>query len=254
MKSIFKESSNPMFSDYMVESVEEESGVASCSYLGIFGKTFFLCLVAIVSGLVCLPFIKDANVLIGMLIGASILGFICAIAGRFTTGIKSGVFGIIYSACEGLLLGAVTLLCEALVPGIAFAAVASTIGVVLIMAFLYMTGIVKVGHKFKAFMLTCASTILLVNLIVIIAMLCGNRTLFDAFYGTSIFGLVVTILVVLFAAFSLLIDFDFATNLVQTKSDKKYEWNAAIGLMVSIVYIYIQILRLLLIIAARSKR
>ena len=66
--------------------------------------------------------------------------------------------------------------------------------------------------------------------------------------------LFITLLLILYGSFMLVINFDNAKMIVSTGADKKYEWAVSLGLLVSIIYIYVQVIRLIIIIYARTRR
>lgn len=249
MGKVVSGSKNPMFTDIMLQDTVEQGG-RTCTYLGVFGKTLILVVIAIASAFIGIPLLGNAGLLGGFFVASLLLAFVFAIVGRLSVNLAP-FCSIAYSVCEGIALGVLTALLELVFPGIGFAAIASTFAVVLVMAFLYMTGIVKASQKLKAFVITSLFAVLIVNLIIIIANLAGNAYLFELFYGNSMFGLIIAVLVAVVAALSLVLDFDYATRLVEGEAPKKYEWSASLGLMVGIVYLYIRILRILIIVFSR---
>ena len=246
-------------------SIEKDQSYAyenerACTIHGIFGKTILLLVIAIAGAAVAIAMmynITDEDHLVtfaGILIGAVIASLISGLIANFSIRLCP-IFSIIYSISEGFLLGTVSLIADIYYPGIAVTALVCTFVVTFIMGILYFTGIVKVGAKFKAFMITALISIVIGSLILWILAACNVRGMQDILYDVhNPIGWIIVIVLVLFAALMLLIDFDYAANLAEEETDKKYEWRAAYALALGVMYLYVRILDLLIRIAAASKK
>ena len=146
-----------------------------------------------------------------------------------------------YSAAEGLFLGAITGVFEYLVPGIAFQAILGTGLVFIVMLVVYKTGAVKVTPKLTKWIIgatVAAAGLMLINLLLSFA---GINPLRDG--GTM--SIIFSIIVIGIAAFNFLLDFDMADQMIRAGMPSKWAWYAAFGLMTTLVWLYLEILRLL---------
>lgn len=241
---------NPVFNSLEKDSLgiyENDESYKVASYTGIALKTFFFIAVAIVFGLfICISFYDNIEVLTGFLALGAIVGFIACLLGTFFSSL-SFPMGIIYSACEGVLLVALTLVLESVYPGISLAALFGTGCVFIVMLFLFVGGIVTGGNKLRTFVLCTLLGIILLTVVLVIVSIFDGGQLFAVFYGYGIMSLLLCGIMVILGALMLSVDFRAASNLVECGGSKKSEWKIALGLMVSLVYLYIQILRLLVI-------
>lgn len=146
-----------------------------------------------------------------------------------------------YSAAEGVFLGAITGVFEAFVPGIAFQAILGTALVFIVMLVVYKTGAVRVTPKLTKWIIgatVAAAGLMLINLI---TSLFGLNMLRDG--GTM--AIIFSIIVIGIAAFNFLLDFDMADQMIRNGMPAKFAWLAAFGLMTTLVWLYLEILRLL---------
>ncbi|MCB2194581.1 MAG: Bax inhibitor-1/YccA family protein [Bacteroidetes bacterium] len=156
----------------------------------------------------------------------------------------------IYAVLEGLFLGALSAFFEASYPGIVLQAVALTFGTMLVMLVGYRSGIIKVTQKFRAGIIAATGAVALVYFISIIFSLFGVSNL--VIHSNGILGIGISLVIVAIAALNLVLDFDFIAKGSQAGLPKYMEWYAAFGLMITLVWLYIEILRLLSKIASRD--
>jgi len=190
----------------------------------------------------------SALVLRWMLIGG-IGGFIFSLITIFK---KSWAYitAPIYAILEGLFLGAISAFFEARYPGLVMQAIALTFGTLLVMLFGYRSGIIKVTQKFKAGIIAATGAVALVYLISFIFSMFGAGGLI--INSNGIIGIVISLVIVVIAALNLVLDFDFIVKGSQAGLPKYMEWYAAFGLMVTLVWLYIEVLRLLSKLASRD--
>ena len=178
---------------------------------------------------------------------------ITLIAGLIASFVPSSVpiTGSIYSAGMGYSVTFLSMIYARAYKGIVFEAISLTLLVILVMAGLYASGKVKVTNKFR----TVITTALLVSLMgSLIFWIIGLVAPHSAFYTAIVainqgpLGIVIALLGVVLAAAFLLSDFDTIQMTVENGLDKKYEWFAAYGLIVGVIYLYLKVLRLLAII------
>jgi uncharacterized YccA/Bax inhibitor family protein len=178
---------------------------------------------------------------IGALVGSMIIGLVISLVIIFKK-MPSGPLTLAYSAVEGVFLGAISGLFEALYPGIALQAIVGTAGVFIAMLVVYKTGAVKVTPKLTKWIIGAVvgvAIMMLVNLVT--SLFFGFNPLRDGGPIAIIFSLVV----IGVAAFSFLLDFDQADRMIREGTPSKWSWYVAFGLMTTLVWLYLEILRLL---------
>jgi uncharacterized YccA/Bax inhibitor family protein len=163
---------------------------------------------------------------------------------------SSGISAPIYAVFEGLLLGGISAIFEMQYHGIVMRAVALTLAVFAAMLFLYRSGIIKVTEKFKMGIFAATAGIALVYLVSFIAGLFGAQLGF--LYGNSNFSIGFSLVVVAIAALNLVLDFSFIETASEQGAPKYMEWYGAFGLMVTLIWLYLEILRLLSKLASRD--
>lgn len=158
------------------------------------------------------------------------------------------IFAPIYAICEGLFLGFISSLFAFYYGGeIIQMALFGTFGVMAGMLFLYSTGIIRVGAFFRRLMFSMLIGLMFTGLIFLVLFLVGvDYALFEGFY----IGIVV--LSVIVSSLYLLIDFDNISNYVDAGAPKELEWTLALGLVVTIVWLYVELLRLIAIFTDRK--
>ncbi|GAB1454207.1 Bax inhibitor-1/YccA family protein [Draconibacterium sp.] len=176
-------------------------------------------------------------------------GLITAIVTAFRPQ-SSGISAPIYAIFEGLLLGGLSAIFESMYAGIVMRAVALTLAVFLAMLFLYRSGIIKVTEKLKMGIFAATAGIAVVYLVSFIGGFFGME--FSFLHGNSNFSIGFSLLVVAIAAFNLVLDFSFIENAAEQGAPKYMEWYGAFGLMVTLIWLYLEILRLLSKLASRD--
>jgi len=182
-----------------------------------------------------------ADVMPWMLVGV-FGGFICAMVTIFKKE-WSPVTAPIYALLEGLFLGGVSALFDLRYPGIAMQAVGLTFGTLFALLMIYSTGIVKVTDKFRMGIVAATGGIAVFYLLQMLLGFFGVR--FLAVNGSGPIGIGFSLVVVAIAALNLVLDFDFIERGVQYGAPKYMEWYGAFGIMVTLVWLYLEILRLL---------
>jgi len=147
-----------------------------------------------------------------------------------------------YSVAEGVALGGITGVFNAVYPGIGIQAVIGTAGVFLGMLVVYKTGAVRVTPRFTKWLMGALIGVVVLMLANLVAGLFGaNLGLRDGGWLSIVFSIVV----IGVAAFSLLLDFDQADQAIRAGAPARLAWYIAFGLMTTLVWLYIEILRLL---------
>lgn len=190
-----------------------------------------------------------ASAIMPWLIVGGIGGFITVLVTVFRPQ-SSGISAPIYAIFEGLLLGGISALFESMYPGVVMRAVALTLAVFMAMLFFYRSGIIKVTRKFMLGVFAATAGIATVYLVSFIGSFFGMNTSF--LYGSNNFSIGFSLVVVAIAALNLILDFSFIENAAQSGAPKYMEWYGAFGLMVTLIWLYLEILRLLSKLANRN--
>lgn len=150
----------------------------------------------------------------------------------------------IYAVAEGLFLGGISAMYNTfLYPGIVFQAVCLTFGTLFSLLVLYQTGWIRATENFKLGVVAATGGIGLVYLATIVLGFFGISI--PMIHGNGLVGIGFSVFVVVIAALNLVLDFDFIEQGAQRGAPKYMEWYGAFGLMVTLVWLYIEILRLL---------
>lgn len=153
-----------------------------------------------------------------------------------------------YAVLEGLALGALSVYINSMYPGIVFQALVLTFVVATLMLLLYRFKIIQATQKFKSVIFIATASIAVFYLGSFILSFFG---IYSPIYGFSLFSIGLSVFIVIIAALNLIIDFDFIEKGAEFGAPKYMEWYGAFGLMLTLVWLYIEILRLLVKIAGR---
>jgi uncharacterized YccA/Bax inhibitor family protein len=149
----------------------------------------------------------------------------------------------IYAALEGLVLGGISAFLDLRYPGIAIQAVCLTFGTLFVMLFLYRTGVIKVTRKFMLGVVAATGAIMLFYFAEIL--LGFFHVQFVSINSGTPIGILFSLIVVGIAALNLVLDFNFIEQGVAFGAPKFMEWYGAFGIMVTLVWLYLEMLRLL---------
>ena len=150
----------------------------------------------------------------------------------------------IYAALEGLVLGAVSAAYAQQYAGIVPQAVGLTFATLFVMLSLYRTGAIKATPVFKKVLVTATAGIFVFYLVSIILSLFGVTSA-GLLHGTSPLSIGISLVIVGVAAFNLILDFDMIENAARSQMPRYMEWYGAFALLVTLVWLYLEILRLL---------
>lgn len=174
----------------------------------------------------------------GGLIGGFILAMVTVFKKQWAP-----VTAPMYALVEGFFLGGISAVFEARYPGIAFQAVLLTFGTLFALLMAYRSGLIKATENFKLGVVAATGGIALVYLATIVLGFFGIDI--PMIHGNGIVGIGFSLFVVVIAALNLVLDFDFIETGVERGAPKYMEWYGAFGLMVTLVWLYIEFLRLL---------
>jgi uncharacterized YccA/Bax inhibitor family protein len=238
-------SSNPVFAN--IERSVTYENAETASYRGITLKTFILLGVAVLTGFYAITSLP-AETFMGLLIGSIIVALIAILIASFVPALAMPM-SFVYAAAEGILLSMITMIANTFVPGAPYAAIIATTAIFFVMLFLYSSRIIRVTTRFKKIMYATLFGILFFFIgFGILSIFVDMNAVFGNSYGLAI-G--ISVFLIIYGALMLTLDFDRAEAIVSGGADKKYEWMVALGLMVTIVWLYIEILRLIMILASR---
>lgn len=239
-------SRNPLF-----RNMKEETYFVgdAATYNGITIKSAYLLTIVFISAYFAWTnLVENPEILFPIVLAGGFLGFIFVMVAMFSARLAP-IFGTLYAVVEGAWLGAISRLFEEAYPGIAFSAINITFAIFIFLLVVYSTGLFKVGFAFRKFVYTATFGLLIFYLFTWIIGLFSPGFAANVFgYGENVnLAIGIALIVTLLATFNLLIDFDNAKMMVQSGAPKKYEWTISLGLLVTIIWLYTDILRLLAI-------
>ena len=265
-------SHNPALGSMRKASGQEVAGEGA-TYKGVAVKTIYFAGVAMFTALVVMialfwvlaPVLDaeraghvadpaDVNLAMGVLIGALVGGMVLGLIGMVGTIFARRlipVFGTIYTIGQGAVMGVLSAFAEMYVPGVVFAALLATFTVFAVMSVLFFTGIVQVGHRFRSVMRAVLISILVFSLLYML-MIFIMPGMLSAFTNNPLWPLLsigISIIMIVVASLFILYDLSLIKEAVDNGLDKYYEWFGAFGLVVTLMWLYIEFLRLFLKIA-----
>jgi uncharacterized YccA/Bax inhibitor family protein len=238
---------NPGLNNRTFASLPRAGGADQAMTLqGTINKSFLLLVVLLAAAL--LPwsqFLASGNptaVLPEILVGA-VVGVALAIAISFKATLAP-YLSLPYAACEGLAIGGLSAILEKRYPGIAIQAVGLTFGVLAAMLLAYTLGIIHVTQRFRAIVFGATGAIALLYLVSFVM-----RVFFHVgvpfLNDSSALSIGVSLVIIAVAALNLALDFDLIQSGVAQGAPRYMEWYAAFGLLVTLVWLYLEILRFL---------
>jgi uncharacterized YccA/Bax inhibitor family protein len=150
----------------------------------------------------------------------------------------------LYAVLQGLALGGISAAFEYMYQGIVFQAVALTFGTLAVLLTVYATGLVKVTQGFRAGVVAATGAIFLVYLVDIVLRLFGIQGV-PFIHETGWVGIGISVFIVVVAALNLVLDFDLIAQNAARRAPKFMEWYCGFSLLVTLVWLYLEILRLL---------
>lgn len=212
---------------------------------GTVNKTGFMLLLLVATAAFAWSFYSPENprAVMPFLLVGGIGGFAVAIATVFKK-TWAPVTAPLYAALEGLFVGGVSAMFEASFPGIVMQAVMLTMGVLASLLLAYKSGLIKATENFKLGVVAATGGIFVLYLVNFGMRLFGFEGM-GFIHESSWMGIAFSGFVVVIAALNLVLDFDFIESGVEAGAPKYMEWYGAFGLTVTLVWLYLEILRLL---------
>ncbi|MGL4908761.1 MAG: Bax inhibitor-1/YccA family protein [Bacteroidales bacterium] len=243
-------SSNPALSDKIFEQARANAAHSTSvmTVKGTIHKTLLLLLLAILGASYTwqlfyrnAPIENASSIITPYMWGGLLGGFAFSLIAIFSPR-RSTWAAPLYAVCEGVFLGAISAIFDFQTQGIAFQAVGLTLAVLFLMLTLYRTGIIRVTDKLRSGIIVATGAI---AIFYIATWIVGIFADVSFIHGTSFFSIGISFLIVGIAAFNFLLDFDFIEQGAQNGAPKYMEWFAAFGLMLTLVWLYLEMLRLL---------
>lgn len=233
--------SNPILNENFVEQTNVIEG-GPMTVDGTIQVTGFLGILLLASAaFVWTRFTAGYTDLVIMLMGVGAIGgFISALIIAFT---RNKYLVPVYTVLEGLFLGGISAMMETSYPGIVSQAVAGTFAALFSMLILYKTGVVRCTDKFRSVVIISTISIAVIYIVDLIGHFFHYAV--PMINTSTNFGIAFSAVVIVIAALNLILDFDFIERGAQRMLPKDYEWYGAFGLMVTIIWLYLEILKLL---------
>lgn len=236
--------SNPVFNENTLGQIGAVPAGQGMTLTGTINKALALFAMLLTTGTVgwilCRsnPAIALPFVLVGVLVTLGL-----AIAIRFKPQLSAPLASV-YALIEGLLLGSISSLFNAKYQGIVLLAVILTFGILGLMLTLYRARILQATPKFTKIVI--AGTIA-IGIAYGLNLLLGIFGIQDALglWGNGLLGIGISLVIIVFASMNFILDFDLIERGVEQNAPKYMEWYAAFGLMVTVIWLYLEILRLL---------
>ena len=187
-------------------------------------------------------------------IAAGLVGFVLALVNIFKKQ-PSPPLILAYAAVQGIFLGGISMMYESRFDGIVFQAVLATVAVVGVTLALFASGKIRASKKATKIFLIAMVGYLAYSLLNLVLMMFGAVSNPFGLSGSIVIfgiplGLVIGVFVVIMGAYSLVLDFDMIQRGVRNRAPKNLAWSAAFGIMVTVIWLYLEILRMIAI--ARS--
>jgi uncharacterized YccA/Bax inhibitor family protein len=242
-------SNNPAFSQDVFAGYEQVYGAPRSmvtTVQGTMGKTFLLLAILSATALWSWNTVASGSLQLGVVPIAALAGFVLAMVTIFKPTLAPWTAPV-YAAMEGVFLGGLSQIVEMQVGkayhGIALQAVSLTVGTLLIMIFLYASRIIRVTERLKAGIIMATGALCLFYFVATLMMFFGVHV--PLVFSSSAAGIGFSLIVVGLAAFNLLLDFDFIEKAAEREAPKYMEWYGAFGLLVTLIWLYLEMLRLL---------
>ncbi|MBP2001992.1 putative YccA/Bax inhibitor family protein [Paenibacillus shirakamiensis] len=235
-------SGNPTLKDQTFRKTGSYPGYQSMTLDGTLNKTLITLVILLGGAFGIWSLYYSGQNIVPYMAGGAIIGLVLALVISFVPTFAPYLVPL-YALAEGLMIGGLSAIYENLYHGITLQAALLTLGVALALLFAYKTRIIQATENFKMGVFAATAGIALVYLLNIILQLFGVTIPY--LHSNGPIGIVISIVIVIVAALNLILDFDFIEKGVQRDAPKYMEWYGAFGLMVTLVWLYVEMLRLL---------
>ena len=181
--------------------------------------------------------------------GGAIGGFIVVIFSVFKPQ-YSNITAPVYAALEGLFVGGISAIYASLFNGIIFQAVTITMAILFTMLFLYKSGIIKVTKSFRTGVIMATGAVALVYVVSIVLGMFGIQIPY--LHQGGMIGIGISLVIIGIASLNLLLDFDNFEKGEQYGAPAYMEWFSAMGLLITLIWLYLEVLRLVSMLSGRD--
>ena len=236
-RHLMMRSANPALGSNAFSKTHAAPGESTMTVDGTVNKTSFCLILLIISASHTWQ-----NPSSSLMVAGGIIGFLVAIVTVFKK-TWAPYTTPTYAVCKGLLLGGLSQVFEQRYPGIVSQAVFLTFGVLGALLLAYKSRLIRATENFKLGVFAATGGIALVYLINLVMGFFGSSI--PMVHSASTFGILFSLFVVVIASLNLVLDFDFIEQGSESGAPKYMEWYGAFGLLVTLVWLYIEILHLL---------
>ncbi len=242
----FRQSSNPFLSDRKLAEASQntlDGGMISradsapMTVSGAVNKTFILTVLMLITAVY--GFYNPSSLFVW---GGAIGGLILVLVMSFKQHL-SPTLAPVYALLEGLFVGSISAVYAGAFAGIVFQAVALTIAILFMMLFIYKAGIIQVNQKFRSGVIMATGAVMIVYLLSFALSFFGIQMPY--LHQGGMIGIGISLVIIGIASLNLLLDFDNFEKGEQYRVPQYMEWFCAVGLLVTLVWLYLEILRLL---------
>lgn len=213
---------------------------------GVVKKTSFLMGLSALTGIGFFMYALLSGVSSGFIYGASLVSILSAFVLSLVIIAKPHLgktLAVPYALLEGIVVGAISLMVTLVYPTVAVTALVATFVTGAVMLALYRARVIRVTEKFRSVMISAIIAITLVYLVQLMLSLFGSGIPY--LFGGGIVAIGFSLLVVVIASLSLLLDFDNVERAAAAGVDESYEWVLSIGILSTLVWMYVEFIRLL---------
>jgi uncharacterized YccA/Bax inhibitor family protein len=240
----FGESSNPALGKNALTRVYNEAGAGQMTINGTVNKMIISLLLVVISAMFSWKYALaggGTTMMFGGVFGGLVVGLITVFKPQW-----AAITTPIYALLQGLFLGGISAYFNAMFPGIVFQAVGLTFGVAFALLIAYRAGVIKATAGFKRGIIAATGGVAIFYLVSIIGSFFGGGINLGSM---GLLGIGIQLAIVAIAALNLVLDFDRIEQSAATGAPKIMEWYGAFGIMVTLVWLYLEILKLLALFA-----
>lgn len=243
-------SNNPVFNRLRNTNLEGTITYERATYKGIAAKTFFFTMMTILGAVIGIyTFSRNGVDMMASLPFVSVITLVSSLIAMLSPK-AAKISGTIYCISEGILVGLISLIFEAIYPGVVIAGLLGTISVLFVVATFYLTGLVKVTRKFTRFLMIFALSIILCQVILLVLSVIDPS--FNSIYDNFGVSLLVSLIMIFLATLYLFFDMENIRQVVEGHQPKELEWYASFGLVFTLIWLYIETLKLVSIFIDRN--
>lgn len=234
----FRKSNNPIVNEKKLREMSyETAGYAPMTLQGAINKSYILMGILLLTGMIGYSMPNPI-----FMIGGAIGGLVIVLIAVFNKK-KSAVLAPLYAVVEGLFVGSISAMYAMAYNGIVLQAIMLTIAMLIIMLLVYSSGWIKVTNKFRVGVIMATGGVFVVYFLSFILGFFGINVPYIHEGGTV--GIILSVVIIGIASLNLLLDFDNFEKGAQYKLPQYMEWFFAMSLLITLVWIYIEFLRLL---------